>query len=249
MEPHSLTASPPTPLAVQLTQASRLFGSFAALREISIGFEQGAVVLLLGENGAGKSTLLRLIAGLLAPSYGTVRVFGETPLDVRHRFSYMSHTTMLYDELTARENLEYFAQLYAGSSVLIPAEASLESVGLDPRNPRRLGEYSQGMRQRTALARALMTSPDLLLLDEPFSNLDVDSVARMTTRLQAFLAEPGVNGTARTLVLTTHQKELARPLNPLPISLREGRLVPFREDPSIHIAASEMRVHHTRGDQ
>jgi ABC-type multidrug transport system ATPase subunit len=220
-----LTATSPNPSAVKLTQASRLFGSFAALREISIGFDQGAVVLLLGENGAGKSTLLRLIAGLLAPTYGAVQVFGESPLDVRHRLSYMSHATMLYDELTARENLDYFAQLYAGSAKLIAPEASLESVGLDPRNPRRLGEYSQGMRQRTALARALMTSPDLLLLDEPFSNLDVDSVARMTARLQNFLAEPGTGNARRTLILTTHQKELARPLNPLAITLHNGRLV------------------------
>ena len=210
--------------AVTLTRISRLFGSFAALRDVSFGVPPGATILLLGENGAGKSTLLRIIAGLLAPTYGHVRVFGEDPIDVRHRIAYMSHATMLYDELTARENLEFFARLYASESLKLGPDASLEAVGLDPRNPRRVGEYSQGMRQRAALARTLMTAPDLLLLDEPFSNLDVESVSRMIARLQAFVAEPGTDGIARTVILTTHQRELARPLAPTAIRLEAGRL-------------------------
>ena len=210
--------------AVTLTRISRLFGSFAALRDVSFGVESGATILLLGENGAGKSTLLRIVAGLLAPTYGTVRVFGEAPLDLRHRIAYMSHATMLYDELTARENLDFFTSLYSTHPLALSPDASLEAVGLDPRNPRRVGEYSQGMRQRAALARTLMTAPDLLLLDEPFSNLDVDSVSRMIARLQAFAAEPGTRGLPRTIILTTHQRELASPLNPTAIRLEAGRL-------------------------
>jgi len=214
--------------AIRLQGVSRLFGNFAALRGVSVAIPHGATVLLLGENGAGKSTLLKLIAGLGSPTFGTVEVFGEQPLDIRERLAYMSHATMLYDELTATENLTYFSNLYSLSADI---PAALQNVGLDPANPRRVGEYSQGMRQRTALARTLLSAPDLLLLDEPFSNLDVDSVARMIERLKAFLAEPGTDAIARTLVLTTHQRELAAPLHPLPLQLREGKLVPFHDLP------------------
>jgi ABC-type multidrug transport system ATPase subunit len=220
MEP-VLTTSASIP-AVALSRVSRLFGNFAALREVTLTVPAGATIMLLGENGAGKSTLLRLIAGLGSPSFGELAVFGEEPVDVRERIAYMSHATMLYDELTAMENLAYVTELYETNAS--PAEA-LVAVGLDPANPRRVGEYSQGMRQRTALARALITSPDLLLLDEPFSNLDVASVDRMIVRLQVFLAEPGSDGGARTLILTTHQRELARPLAPTTVTLHGGRLL------------------------
>lgn len=211
----------PTP-AIELHRVSRLFGSFAALRDVSFAVETGATVLLLGENGAGKSTLLRLVAGLGSPSFGSVSIFGQTPIDARDRVAYLGHATMLYDELTATENLEYTAALYG---IEADSAQALQAVGLDPANPRRVGEYSQGMRQRTAMARVLLTAPDLLLLDEPFSNLDVASVGRMIARLQAYLAQPGRDGIARTLVLTTHQRELAAPLHPRAITLSGGKLL------------------------
>jgi heme ABC exporter ATP-binding subunit CcmA len=210
---------------IALTRVSQLFGQFAALRDVSLTIAAGASVVLLGENGAGKSTLLRLLAGLSSPSYGSITVFGERPLDVRHRIAYMSHAPMLYDELTARENLDYFRALYAETNTLTSGDAALQAVGLDPANTRRVGTYSQGMRQRTALARTLMTQPDLLLLDEPFSNLDAASAESMIARLHDFLAEPGSGNCARTLVLTTHQVELARPLATTLLTLRSGMLL------------------------
>ncbi|MFP5206848.1 MAG: ATP-binding cassette domain-containing protein, partial [Acidobacteriota bacterium] len=139
----------------QVLEVSKLFGSFAALRQVSVNLEPGRCYVLLGENGAGKSTLLRILAGLLRPSFGTVRAFGDLdPQQARARIGYMSHAPMLYDELTAQENLRYFASLYPGRSCLSPAEA-LRQVGLDPDLDRTLGQYSQGMRQRTSLARVL----------------------------------------------------------------------------------------------
>ena len=208
--------------AVELSGVSRLYGSFAALRNISMRVHPGAAVLLLGENGAGKSTLLRVIAGLVSPSEGTLSVLGGTPRTERDRLAFMSHAPMLYDELTGTENLRYFASLYGidGSK----GEQALRDVGLDPQLPRRVGEYSQGMRQRSSLARVLMLEPDLLLLDEPFSNMDAASIQMMTARLQSFLAEPGRDGVARTLVLTTHQAELARPLATTTLTLAKGQL-------------------------
>jgi ABC-type multidrug transport system ATPase subunit len=212
--------------AVALEHVSRLYGSFVALRDVSLTLAAGASVVLLGENGAGKSTVLKMVAGVAMPSYGTVRVFGDTPQNQRGRIGTMSHSTMLYDELTGLENLVYFAELHglgAGRAELedVAAEA-LNEVGLEPSLTRRVGEYSQGMRQRASLARALLAQPQLLLLDEPFSNLDVGSARGMVERLLGYLAMPGANGLQRTLLLTTHQAELARPLAKTTITLNAG---------------------------
>src|SRR5246127_722870 len=163
----------------RLDAVSKLFGSFAALRHVSAELESGRCYVLIGPNGAGKSTLLRILAGLLRPSLGTVKAFENLePQEARARIGYMSHAPMLYDELTGQENLRYFASLYPGRDCLAPAEA-LRQVGLDPELGRTLGQYSQGMRQRTSLARVLLSVPELLLLDEPFSNMDVESARQM----------------------------------------------------------------------
>src|ERR1700761_2969137 len=106
------------PITVQLETVSRLFGTFAALRKVSLTLEAGHCYVLLGQNGAGKSTLLRILAGLLRPSYGTIRLFDGHPHDQRERIGYMSHAAMLYDELSAAENLRYFAALYPGRRCL-----------------------------------------------------------------------------------------------------------------------------------
>jgi len=221
--------------AVELNRVSRLYGSFVALREISVSLAAGSSVVMLGENGAGKSTLLKVIAGLQSASYGTVSIFGEPPRDQRGVIAYMSHSTMLYDELTGIENLTYFGSLHTegvGRATLREKAAeALVEVGLDPANARRVGEYSQGMRQRASLARVLLSEPDLLLLDEPFSNLDVGSAQSMITRLLAYVAQPSRSGVARTLLLTTHQAELARPLAQSTLSLSAGRLVSLIETP------------------
>jgi ABC-type multidrug transport system ATPase subunit len=173
----------------------------------------------LGENGAGKSTLLRILAGLLQPSAGKVTVFGGLePYDARHRIGYMSHAPMLYDELTGLENLNYFRSLYPNYSCLDPAE-TMRQVGLDPALTRTVGQYSQGMRQRASLARVLLSQPELLLLDEPFSNMDVESVGQMIQLLASF------RDGRRTILLTTHQRELAAPIADQILTLRAGRVV------------------------
>ena len=206
------------PVFASLDNVSKLFGTFAALRQISVELEPGRCYVLLGENGAGKSTLLRILAGLLRPSFGTVHVFGDNePHEARERIGYMSHAPMLYDELTAEENLRYFASLYPGRDCLAPAEA-LRQVGLDPALDRLLGQYSQGMRQRTSLARVLLSVPDLLLLDEPFSNMDVESAHQMVELLAGFRQGN------RTIVLTTHQREMAAPIADFVLTLHAGRL-------------------------
>jgi len=188
---------------------------------VSADLEAGRCYILIGENGAGKSTLLRVLAGLLRPSFGTVKVFGTLePHDARARIGYMSHAPMIYDELTAEENLRYFGSLYPGRPSLSPAEA-LRQVGLDPELNRPLGQYSQGMRQRTSLARVLLPAPELLLLDEPFSNMDVESVSQMVELLAGFR-----HGN-RTIVLTTHQRDHAAPIADWVLALKAGRVASF----------------------
>jgi heme ABC exporter ATP-binding subunit CcmA len=217
-----LPAAAAWPIA-RLESVSRLFGSFAALRQITVDFAPGRCYVLLGENGAGKSTLLRILAGLLHPSAGKARVFGDLdPHTARARIGYMSHAPMLYDELTSLENLSYFRSLYQGSESLTPEDA-LRQVGLDPALPRPLGQYSQGMRQRTSLARVLLSQPELLLLDEPFSNMDVESVSQMIQLLAKFKTGN------RTILLTTHQRELAAPIADAILTLRAGRLESLME--------------------
>jgi ABC-type multidrug transport system ATPase subunit len=217
-------SAPDAPIpAIELQRVSRVYGNFAALKNVSLTIPAGASVVILGENGAGKSTLLRLIAGLVSPSYGTLSIFGAPPREQTHRLAYMSHETMLYDELTGLENLRYFAALQP--SALQPEQA-LREVGLDPAIPRRVGEYSQGMRQRASLARVLLTQPDLLLLDEPFSNLDVASARHMVGLLMNYVETLSPTGQNRTLLLTTHQAELARPLARTTLTLRGGEVVP-----------------------
>jgi ABC-type multidrug transport system ATPase subunit len=207
---------------------SKLYGRFAALRHVSATFDEGRCYLLLGENGAGKSTLLRVLAGLLQPTLGRVRVLDLAPREARGRIGYMSHAAMLYDELTARENLEYTAKLYAGQptgQTCLSPDQALGMVGLDPALGRPVAQYSQGMRQRTSLARVLLPEPQLLLLDEPFSNMDRTSAERML----ALLAELRAEG--RTIVLTTHQRELAEPMADAVLMMQGGSLQPAESAP------------------
>ncbi len=205
------------PSIVQLESLSKLYGSFVALRKISLNFESGRCYVLLGENGAGKSTLLRVIAGLLKPTHGSIRVFGaDHPADARDRIGYMSHAPMLYDELSALENLRYFAGLYRDRLFHAHLGAALRAVGLDPALARPTGQYSQGMRQRASLARVLLPQPDLLLLDEPFSNMDAASARQMLNLLERQRAD------GKTILLTTHQRELAEPIADFTLTLQAG---------------------------
>lgn len=210
--------------AVQLQEISKLYGSFAALRKISANFIAGNCYVILGQNGAGKSTLLRLIAGLVRPSFGTCTVLGSTnAADVRRFVGYLSHDSMLYDELTAMENLQYSSQLYRDGldsmMELLSPERTLAMVGLDARLDRPVGKFSQGMRQRAALARVLMATPKLLLLDEPFSNVDLASSAQMLSVLADLRAM------GKTILLTTHQPELARHIADFFCTMQSGQII------------------------
>jgi len=187
---------------VTVSNLIKQFGRFAALRGVTAEFSGGKLYAILGDNGAGKTTLLRTLAGLNQPSSGEVIVLGTGKFhDICQQVGYMAHPSLLYDEMSGMENLQYFARLYGIAGGTRCAEV-IRSVGLDPDLARHIGQYSQGMRQRMSLARALLNDPKILLLDEPFSNVDNHSATEMVH----LLARTRDRGT--TVFIITHQASL-----------------------------------------
>jgi ABC-type multidrug transport system ATPase subunit len=187
---------------ITLTDVVKQFGRFAALRGVSAEFAPGRLYAILGDNGAGKTTLLRVLAGLAQPTRGSVSILGTTELRaVCHELGYMAHPSLLYDEMNGMENLRYFGRLY-GINDDARGAANLAAVGLDSTLTRPVAQYSQGMRQRLSLARALLNDPKLLLLDEPFSNVDAGSARAMVALLDRMCAA------GKTIFVVTHQTYL-----------------------------------------
>jgi len=216
------TDAPP----VQVQNVSKIYGRTAALRSVSLELEHGRFYVLRGENGAGKSTLLRIVAGLSQPTQGQIRIFGQKSEEARADIGYMAHAPLVYDELTGMENLRFFAQLY-GINSDAPLEDALTRVGLDPGLTRRAGQYSQGMRQRLSVARAIFHSPRLLLLDEPFSNVDSDSAAQIAQLLAA------MRSSGATILLITHQLGLLARIADEFLFLSAGELVSRNSAPQV----------------
>jgi ABC-type multidrug transport system ATPase subunit len=220
-EPFTMTgtAESSSQPVIVLQDLVKFFGRFAALRGISHSFARGKLYVVLGDNGAGKSTLLRVVAGLMEPSQGSVTLLGSSKArDVAHRIGYMGHAPLLYDELNGMENLRYFAGLYGISDDSV-CRAAMQQVGLDPELERRVGQYSQGMRQRLSLARAVLHDPELMLLDEPFSNVDVHSARDMAAILGR------VRNQGKTIFVVTHQAPLMEPVADEFVQMAAGQIV------------------------
>jgi heme ABC exporter ATP-binding subunit CcmA len=195
------------------------FGRFAALRGVSAEFAAGRLYAILGDNGAGKTTLLRSLAGLTRPTRGSISMLGKTDLRAACRdLGYMAHPSLLYDEMSGMENLRYFARLYDIYDDHRCA-AAITAVGLDPALERPVGQYSQGMRQRMSLARALLHDPKILLLDEPFSNVDVRSAREMAGLLKK-MREAG-----KTIFVVTHQASLLEGVADEFVWMESGKII------------------------
>jgi len=213
------TSNPNSPPVIVLDNLVKFFGRFAAIRGISASFAPSRLYVVLGDNGAGKSTLLRIVAGLMEPSQGSFSILGANKTHpVAHRVGYMGHAPLLYDELSGMENLRYFAGLYGLHHDGVGARA-MQMVGLDPELSRRVGQYSQGMRQRLSLARAVLHNPELILLDEPFSNVDVRSAREMA----AVLGRVRDNG--KTIFVVTHQAALMESVADEFVHMSAGQIV------------------------
>ncbi|MCS7041969.1 MAG: heme ABC exporter ATP-binding protein CcmA [Bryobacteraceae bacterium] len=206
--------------ALSVENVWKYYGDFPALRGISFEARQGACVALLGRNGAGKTTLLRILAGLSRPTRGSVRVFGRDCLDaeVRRQTGLIGHGIGIYDELSAYENLRLFAALYGVKDPRRAAMEWLERTGLERVRDGLVREFSRGMRQRLAVARAFLHRPSLLLLDEPFTALDDRAIAL----LQGLLKESLAGGA--TVVMSTHQLREALELATHVALIVKGRL-------------------------
>jgi len=208
-----------SPPVIVLENLVKFFGRFAAIRGVSATFSPGRLYVVLGDNGAGKSTLLRIVAGLMEPSRGSFTLFGVSKVrEVAQRVGYMGHAPLLYDELSGMENLRYFAGLYGLQDDGISRRA-MQMVGLDPELSRRIGQYSQGMRQRLSLARAVLHDPELILLDEPFSNVD----ARSAREMAAVLGH--VRDQGKTIFVVTHQAALMAGIADEFVHMAAGQIV------------------------
>jgi len=217
------TSEPHSSPVILLENLVKFFGRFAALRDISASFAGGRLYVVVGDNGAGKSTLLRVVAGLMEPSQGSFSILGSKQVrEVAHRVGYMGHAPLLYDELSGMENLRYFAGLYGIHDDEV-CRNSMLTVGLDPDLNRRIGQYSQGMRQRLSLARAVLHDPELILLDEPFSNVDVHSARDMAAVLGR------VRDQGKTIFVVTHQAPLMEGVADEFVHMSAGKIVAREE--------------------
>jgi len=187
--------------AVAVDGLWKFYGDYPALRDIRLEAGQGACLALIGRNGAGKTTLLRTMAGFSRPGKGEVRIFGKSPRDAqtRSRMGFLGHGISVYDELSALENLMLFGKLYALPDPRRSALEWLERTGLERVKDGLVREFSRGMRQRLAVARAFLHEPSVVLLDEPFTALDDKAIAV----LQRLLREGLESG--KTIVMSTHQ--------------------------------------------
>jgi heme exporter protein A len=201
---------------------SKSFGGVRAVDGVSLSLYPGEVVAVLGHNGAGKSTLLSIAATLIQPTSGTVR-YGDLDADrggaaLRARIGMLGHDLYLYAELTAAENLRFFAKVYNLDGVERRVDAGLERAGLTARRDDIVSGFSRGMRQRLALERALIHEPRLLLLDEPFTGLDEAAREALRARLRS-AREAGA-----IVILTTHDTAAIEHLTDAAVTLVDGRL-------------------------
>jgi ABC-type multidrug transport system ATPase subunit len=215
-------------LELSIHELTRNYGRRRALARVSFGCRAGEIIGLLGPNGAGKSTLLSIVSTLTAATSGDVRYGGRTAAEIgtqlRSRIGVLSHDLHLYPELTARENLLFFAELYGLPNTQSRVIEGLQRAGLSDRGGDLVQGFSRGMRQRLALERALLHAPRLLLLDEPFTGLDDASTVGLIARLKELRAA------GRMILVATHDLDTAEEVLDRAVVLRDGKLVGTEAD-------------------
>jgi heme exporter protein A len=211
------------PLPVRAVKLGKAIESRHILREINLEIPQGQFIALLGANGAGKSTLLKILSTLTAPTSGTLELFGHpaatSAVKIRRQLGLIGHQTMLYHDLSALENLTFFAKLYGVANPRQRGKDLLNQLGLGHRANDAVKTFSRGMAQRVAIARALLHEPQLLLADEPFAGLDAPS----TALLESLLTQLHQQG--KTIILANHDIAQSLRLSQRAIVLAGGRKV------------------------
>ena len=192
--------------AVQARALEKSYGEYPVLWNLDLSVPWGQTLVLFGANGAGKTTLLRILATHVRPDHGSIAVAGHNlrtrPEEVRRRIGVVGHRSLLYDDLTCRENLIYYGRLYGLKDHKPRVDEVLEKVGLSSRADHRVRTLSNGMQKRAAIARAILHQPDVLLLDEPEAGLDLESVSILGTLLAEW------TGLGRSVIVTTHDLDL-----------------------------------------
>lgn len=219
----STSAAEPT---LELQGVGKRFGRHWAVAHVDLTLPRGGSLLLVGANGSGKTTLLRMVAGLLRPNAGSMRILGldgqRARAQIRESLTLVSHRTYLYESLTAREHVQLWRSLRGPSSrdaVVASDDELLHTVGLGSRAEDRAATFSAGMRKRLTLLRAHLEQPEILLLDEPFAALDPAGQEWMTDWLTDF------SGSGRTLVLASHALERARTICTTSVVMQRGQIV------------------------
>jgi heme ABC exporter ATP-binding subunit CcmA len=212
-----------TAALIEARSLGKSFGPTPVLRDVNLSVGAGRGAAVIGANGAGKSTLIRLLAGLSAPTLGAALLFGEPARSLRpasrRRVGLLSHQSFVYPNLTARENLEFYARLYGVEGGRAAAIEWLARVALGAAADSRVRGFSRGMEQRLAIARAMLARPDVLLLDEPFAALDADGAALATALVREAM------GRGCAVLASAHSAAALEELGFAVLTLSRGRLM------------------------
>ena len=214
-------AAPPPDAVIEVSRISKRFGDLVAVSDVSFRLGPG-VTALLGPNGAGKSTMLRMLCGLAAPSDGTVRVLDGNPradIELRRRIGLVPQQESLFEHMRVREFVRLAADLSGTTDAGGAAERAIQTVGLDPTDPRRLSTYSKGMRQRAKVASAIVTAPEVLFLDEPLTGLDPNQRNRMIDLFHR------IGASGRCVLVSSHVLDEVQRLGTHVLVMGKGRLL------------------------
>ena len=211
------------PPAIKVQGLTKSFGTRQALRGIDLEIESGKSVVIFGPNGAGKTTLIRILATIMNPSSGAILVDGldlkSNAGEIRRKIGIVTHQTLLYNNLTAYENLEFYGRMFDVPELKKRIGELVSLVGMTSRLHDRVGTLSRGMQQRIAIARALLHKPTLLFMDEPETGLDQEAIPLIWDPL------PDATGRKRTIILTTHNMERGFELGERLLILDKGKIV------------------------
>jgi len=219
-----------TQLALEVRDLSRTFGARKALDKVTFDLPKGAFLSIFGPNGAGKTTMLKVLSTLTNPSSGTAKIVGldvvQDAVLLREKIGFISHNPLLYPDLTAEENLEFFAELYCIDNPKERVRELLLAVELDHRRLDAVRTFSRGMTQRLSIARALLHHPDVIFLDEPYSGLDPHAMDILDSLIAAVRAE-------HTFVMISHDLQKGLELCSHALILAKGKVVLFDEREAI----------------
>lgn len=219
--------------AIEVQDLTKSFGNHLALRGVDFGVRRGEFVVIFGPNGAGKTTLIKVLATIIRPSSGSVRVAGfdlrDNQLEIRHKIGVVSHQTYLYDDLTAFENLKFYGRMYDVPNLEERINEVITRVGLASRLHHQVRTLSRGMQQRLSIARAILHHPSIMLLDEPETGLDQYATAMLREVLDELIAGGG------TVVMTTHRLEYGLEMGNQLAIMAEGRIAYSKSKQSLDV--------------